>query len=88
MKKVDEIFRIIEEKIKASGYQREVSGEQVYIDISNQIDGKENGTYLLLSKFLEDVTFEYQLAVLDEEFDLKRLLIHAPEGEFSVEFDD
>ena len=51
---MDELYQAIEEKIKSSGYPREISGEAVYEDICDQIDGKENGTYVLLSKF-EDI---------------------------------
>ena len=79
---------MIEKKIKASGFTREISGEQVYMDVNAQIDGKENGSYVLMSKFEEDVTFEYQIEVLDEEFDLHILNIKAPEGEFRIDFDE
>lgn len=47
---MNELYEAIEQKIKASGYPRAISGEDVYNDICDQIDGKENGTYLLLSK--------------------------------------
>ena len=47
---MEELYQAIEDKIKASGYPRSVSGRDVYNDICDQIDGKENGTYLLLSK--------------------------------------
>lgn len=54
---MDELYQIIEQKIKASGYPREISGAKVYNDICDQIEGKENGEYLLLSKFEDDVVF-------------------------------
>ena len=54
---MEELYQAIEEKIKSSGYPREISGEAVYEDICDQIDGKENGTYVLLSKFEDDVIF-------------------------------
>ena len=56
---MEELYKAIEEKIKASGYPRKISGEDVYDDICDQIDGKENGSYVLLSKFDDDVIFEY-----------------------------
>ena len=65
---MDELYQIIEQKIKASGYPREISGAKVYNDICDQIEGKENGEYLLLSKFEDDVVFEYHITVKDEEF--------------------
>lgn len=84
---MEEIFQAIEQKIKESGYPGNVSGAAVYDDICDQIDGKENGTYLLLSKFEEDVVFEYQITILDEQFNLEALKIKAPEGEFDINFD-
>lgn len=84
---MEEIFQAIEQKIKESGYPGSVSGAAVYDDICDQIDGKENGTYLLLSKFEEDVVFEYQITILDEQFNLETLKIKAPEGEFNINFD-
>ena len=84
---MEEIFQAIEQKIKESGYPGSVSGAAVYDDICDQIEGKENGTYLLLSKFEEDVVFEYQITILDEQFNLETLKIKAPEGEFDINFD-
>ena len=45
---MNELYEVIEAKIKASGYPRKISGAEVYDDICDQIDGKENGEYLLL----------------------------------------
>ena len=36
-----ELYEAIEAKIKASGYPRAISGEDVYNDICDQIDGRE-----------------------------------------------
>ena len=52
---MDELYQAIEEKIKAAGYPREISGQAVYEDICDQIEGKENGSYVLLSKFEDEV---------------------------------
>lgn len=84
---MNEIYRAIEEKIKESGYPRAISGEDVYDDICDQIEGKENGTYLLISKIEDDVVFEYQITVMDDNFNLGILNIKAPEGIFTIDFD-
>lgn len=84
---MNELYEIIEKRIKESGYKREISGADVYSDICDQIDGKENGTYVLLSKFEDDVVFEYTVTIMDEEFNLGLLTMRTPEGEFSVDFD-
>ena len=84
---MNELYEAIEQKIKASGYPRAISGEDVYNDICDQIDGKENGTYLLLSKFEEDVVFEYHITIQDEDFNLGILTMRTPEGVFEADFD-
>lgn len=84
---MDELYKAIEAKIKESGYKREISGRDVYNDICDQIDGRENGSYMLLSKFEDDVVFEYQITVMDSVFNLGLLTIKAPEGEFKIDFD-
>lgn len=38
---MEELYKAIEEKIKSCGYPRAISGEAVYEDICDQIDGKE-----------------------------------------------
>ena len=84
---MEELYRAIEEKIKASGYPREISGERVYDDICDQIEGKENGMYILLSKFEEAVVFEYHITILDDDFNLGLLTMRTPEGVFETNFD-
>ena len=78
---MEELYKAIEEKIKASGYPRKISGEDVYDDICDQIDGKENGSYVLLSKFDDDVIFEYHISIMDSEFNLGVLTMRTPEGD-------
>ena len=55
---MEELYRMIEETIKATGYNGDIDGQDIYEDICDQIEDKENGTYLLLSKFEEDVIFD------------------------------
>ena len=85
---MEEFYAAIEEKIKASGYPRLISGRDVYNDICDQIEGKENGTYILLSKFDDDVIFEYHITVMDEDFNLGVLTMRTPEGVFETDFDE
>ena len=84
---MNELYRVIEKKIKASGYPRAISGEAVYDDICDQIEGKENGMYILLSKFQEDVVFEYHITILDDDFNIGLLTMRTPEGVFETNFD-
>ena len=85
---MNELYEIIEKKIKASGYPREISGADVYDDICDQIDGKENGTYLFLSKKDNGVVFEYKVDILDESFNLSYVHITANNDTFHIDFDN
>ena len=85
---MEELYKAIEEKIKESGYPRKISGEEVYDDICDQIDGKDKGEYILLSKFEDDVTFEYHITIQDEGFNLGILTMRTPEGVFQTDFDE
>ena len=80
---MNELYEAIENKIKEAGYPRSISGADVYDDICDQIEGKDNGTYILLSKFEDDVVFEYH----DDDFNLGILKMKTPEGEFIADFD-
>ncbi len=84
---MQELYNAIESIIKASGYPRPISGEAVYNDICDQIEGKENGTYLLLSKFEEDVIFEYNITIMDDDFNLGILTIRTPDATYQMDFD-
>ena len=85
---MEELYKAIEKKIKDTEYPRSVSGEAVYGDICDQIEGKENGSYVLLSKFEDDVIFEYHITVMDNEFNLGILTMRTPEGVFETDFDE
>lgn len=85
---MNELYEMIEKKIRESGYPREISGMDVYDDICDQMEDKENGAYVLLSKFEEDVIFEYHITVMDDEFNLGILTMRTPEGVFETNFDE
>lgn len=84
---MNKLYKAIEEKIKESGYPKEISGKDVYNDICDQIEDKENGTYLLLSKFEEDVILEYHITIQDDGFNLRLLTIRTPDGIYQTDFD-
>ena len=86
---MEEIYRIIEEKIKASGYLGEVSGEEIYEEICDEIEEKEEGSYIFMSKKEDDVFFEYKIDVMDEQFNLSYLDIKVVGGKtYHVDFDN
>lgn len=85
---MEELYRAIEEKIREAGYTREVSGQDIYEDICEQIEDKDNGSYILLSKFFDDVVFEYVVTIMDEDFNLSTLTITDGDKKIVVDFDN
>lgn len=84
---MEEIYKIIEEKISQAGYTDFVSGEDIYNEICDEIEEKETGSYIFMSKNEDDVLFEYKIDVMDEEFNLSYINITSPQGKFHVDFD-
>ncbi len=84
---MEELYRAIEEKIKASGYPGTVDGEAIYNEICDEMEQKENGSYLLMIKQDGNVYFECKVDIMDEEFDLPYMDIHDGEMVYHVDFD-
>lgn len=84
---MEELYQMIEEKIKETGYTDEVNGQDIYEDICDQIEDKEPGTYLLMSKKTDSVFFEYKVDVMEDQFNLSYVDIHTPERVFHADFD-
>lgn len=84
---MEELYSLIEEKIHAAGYGEHVSGQEIYDEICDGIEGKENGTYLFLAKRENGDVFEYKVDVMEENFNLSYVRITTGHGEFHVDFD-
>ena len=84
---MEELYRMIEETINATGYNGEIDGQDIYEDICDQIEDKEPGSYLLMSKKTDDVFFEYQVDVMEDQFNLGYVDIHTPEKVYHADFD-
>lgn len=84
---MNEIYEAIENKIIEAGFLRPVDGKDVYDDICEQIDDKEPGTYICLSKFFDDIYFEYAVTVYEDQFNLSTLTIVEGENRLVIDFD-
>ncbi|MGL4738178.1 MAG: hypothetical protein ACRCW2_12075 [Cellulosilyticaceae bacterium] len=84
---MEELYAMIEGKIKAAGYTGTADGEEIYNELCDEIEGKENGSYIFMSKKEDDVFFEYKIDVMDEEFNLSYIDINTPDGKIHVDFD-
>ncbi len=85
---MEELYKAIEEKIKSSGYKGSVNGKDIYWEIFDEIEEKENGSYIFMSKKEDDVFFEYQIDVMDDSFNLSYIDINTPQGKIHVDFDN
>lgn len=84
---MEELYRLIEQKIKASGYPGEIDGRDFYGDISAEADDQENGTYLFLVKKTDTLSYKGCMTIMDEEFDLHYVDIHEEDKVYHVDFD-
>lgn len=85
---MEELYQLIEAKIKSSGYPKTISGFDVYNEISNEIEQKEIGTYIFLCKKEDSILYEYKVDVMEEEFNLSYLHITDNGIEYHINFDD
>lgn len=82
-----ELYRIIEEKIKNTGYPGEINGEEFYDEVSREADEKENGTYIFLIKKNETVFYQGCMEIMDNQFDFHYVDIHDGDKVYHVDFD-
>lgn len=84
---MNELYKLIEERIKASGYEGEISGRDFYRDISDEADEKENGTYMFMIKKTESLLYQGCMTIMEREFDLHYVDIVDGEQRYHVDFD-
>lgn len=84
---MEELYQMMETKIRASGYSGAIDPREIYHEISDEIEDKEPGSYIFMSKKDHHVFFEYKIDVLEEQFNLSYLDIHTPHQIFHVDFD-
>ncbi|MGN1166464.1 MAG: hypothetical protein ACI4S2_08590 [Lachnospiraceae bacterium] len=84
---MEELYRMIEEKIKNSGYPGEIDGREFYNEVSDEADSKDNGTYLFMIKKSDTVFYQGCMDILDEQFDLHYVDIHDGGKTYHVDFD-
>lgn len=84
---MNELYKLIEERIKAAGYPGEIDGKEFYHDVSEEADSKDNGTYLFIIKKSEVLQYHGCMTILDEEFDLHYVDIHVGDAKYHVNFD-
>lgn len=84
---MEELYELIKEKIKASGYPEEISGREFYNDISAEACEQDNGKYLFIIKKTDTLSYHGCMTIMDEEFDLHYVEIHDGGKVYHVDFD-
>ena len=84
---MNELYELIEAKIKNAGYPGEIDGREFYNDVSAEADDKENGTYMFIIKKSDTLVYQGCIEILDNEFDLHYTDIHDGDIVYHVDFD-
>ena len=84
---MQELYDLIEEKIKAAGYPGDIDGEEFYGDISDEVDEQENGAFMFLIKKSDTLSYQGCMTIWDDEFDLHYVDIHDGDKTYHVDFD-
>lgn len=84
---MEELYEFIENKVKESGYTKEISGYELYNEICDFIEDKENGTYIFMSKPDKDMVMEYKVDVMSDNFNLSYIKITTPSEVYHCDFD-
>lgn len=84
---MNELYKLIEGKIQSSGYPGHIDGKEFYHDVSEEADNRDNGTYIFIVKKTEELYYQGCMTIMDEEFDLHYVDIHAGDKEYHVDFD-
>lgn len=84
---MEEFYNAIEETLRNAGYTGPVDGEEIYDEICDEIEDKEPGAYVFLSKKTDDTFFEYKLQIFEDQFNLSAIDVHTPEKVYHADFD-
>lgn len=84
---MEELYQLIEEKIRNSGYPYPIDGQEFYNDVSDEADNQDNGAYMFLIKKEENLIYKGFMEILDHQFDLHTVDIIRDDKTWHVDFD-
>ena len=84
---MEELYRLIEEKIRNSGYPGEIDGKEFYNEVSDEADEQEEGTYIFMIKKSDTLFYQGCMEIMDNQFDLHYVDIHDGDKVYHVDFD-
>ena len=84
---MEELYQLIEEKIRNAGYPGKIDGAEFYSDVNEEADSQENGTYLFIIKKSETLSYKGCMEIMDDQFDLHYVDIYEGDKVYHVDFD-
>lgn len=84
---MEELYRLIEEKIKNAGYPGEIDGREFYNEVSDEADDQEEGSYIFIIKKSDTLFYQGCMEIMKNQFDLHYVDIHDGEMVYHVDFD-
>lgn len=84
---MEELYQLIEDKIKKSGYPGEIDGQEFYDDVCAEVDDQDNGTYIFVVKKSDVLSYKGCMEIFDDQFDLHYVDIHVGDKSYHVDFD-
>ena len=84
---MEELYRLIEEKIRNSGYPGEIDGKEFYNEVSDEADEQEEGTYIFMINKSDTLFYQGCMEIMKNQFDLHYVDIHDGETVYHVDFD-
>ncbi|MDF2885932.1 MAG: hypothetical protein K0R23_317 [Lacrimispora sp.] len=84
---MEEFYRAIEEAIGNTGYDGPVNGQEIYDEICDEIEDKEPGAYVFMSKKTDVVFYEYKIQIFEDQFNLSAIDIHDGEKVYHADLD-
>lgn len=84
---MEELYQLIEDTIKKAGYEKEVDGYEIYNELCDEMEEKEEGEYIFLVKREGQEYFEYHVQIFQDNFNLSQLVIVDGEKRLVVDFD-
>ncbi len=84
---MEEFYQAIEEAIRNTGYDASVNGQEIYDEICDEIESREPGAYVFMSKKTDEIFFEYKIQIFEDQFNLSAIDIHTPDQVYHVDLD-
>ncbi len=84
---MEEFYQAIEDAIRNAGYEGPVSGQDIYDEICDEIEDKEPGAYVFMSKKTDEIFFEYKIQIFEDQFNLSAIDIHSSGTVYHADLD-